>query len=104
MKFLLLSATSTAMTLLASCAPADLPKGGLSVSHPEGDGTCDAEPAQTFIGTRANDALASEILAETGSRTLRWAGPDTALTMDYRTDRVTVSYDEHGKITRIACG
>ncbi len=37
-------------------------------------------------------------------RPVRVLGPDTAMTMDYRTDRLNVDIDRGGKITRIWCG
>ena len=40
----------------------------------------------------------------THSGTLRWAWPNSALTMDFREDRVTVTLDAAGKIAKINCG
>ncbi len=37
-------------------------------------------------------------------RPVRILGPDTAMTMDYRTDRLNVDIDRGGTITRIWCG
>lgn len=73
----------------------------------EGNGEmaqCDATPAQGMIGMKADSAAGQKILALTGSETLRWAPPNAALTMDYRPNRVTVSYDETMVIDRITCG
>ena len=90
---------------LAACVPqADLPTGGLDTSHPDGAGICDAGPAQSFLGRTANDDLASAILSAAGAKSLRWGGPDTVFTMDYREDRVNVIYDAEGIITKITCG
>jgi hypothetical protein len=38
------------------------------------------------------------------SRPVRIVGPDMAMTMDYRTDRLNVDIDGTGRITRIWCG
>ena len=35
---------------------------------------------------------------------LRWAPPRSAMTMDYRQDRVNVMYDDAYKITQVTCG
>jgi len=35
---------------------------------------------------------------------LRWGPPRSAMTMDFRQDRVTVAYDDAMIITHIACG
>lgn len=66
--------------------------------------TCDAAAAQGMIGERATSALGGELLGITGARTLRWVPPRTAVTMDYRMDRLTVSYDDNMLIERISCG
>ncbi|WP_324753768.1 I78 family peptidase inhibitor [Roseovarius sp. Pro17] len=38
------------------------------------------------------------------NRPVRILGPDTAMTMDYRIDRLNVDTDNSGRITRIWCG
>ena len=40
----------------------------------------------------------------TGARTLRWGPPRSAMTMDYRQDRVNVMYDDTYKSTQVTCG
>ena len=91
---------------MAACAPGPRasdaidPAGG-AASLP---GVCDAGAAQRFIGETASEAMGRQLLAATGARELRWAPPRSALSMDYRADRLTVEYDDHLKITRISCG
>jgi len=65
---------------------------------------CDAEAAQAMIGEQAGAEIGQRLLAATGARQLRWAAPNSMMTMDYRNDRLTVEYDEAMTITRIACG
>ena len=48
--------------------------------------------------------IGAALLRATGARTLRWVAPGMAVTMDYRTDRLTVSYDGAYKIERVSCG
>lgn len=69
-----------------------------------GSGECNADNVQDRIGQVATPELAAELLAATGARTLRWAPPRSAMTMDYRPDRLTVSYDDNMVIDRISCG
>ncbi|WP_247711335.1 I78 family peptidase inhibitor [Qipengyuania gelatinilytica] len=76
----------------------------MDASDLDGDGACQAAPAQTLLHQAASDELAEAILKASGARTLRWGGPDTVFTMDYREDRVNVIYDADGTITRITCG
>lgn len=65
---------------------------------------CNADNVQDRIGQVATLELGAELLAATGARTLRWGPPRSAMTMDYRPDRLTVSYDDNMVIDRISCG
>ena len=89
---------------LAACATAapveQARPGGQEASHV----TCNAMSAQARLGSLASQELGAQLLAETGARTLRWVPPRSAVTMDFRPDRLTVGYDDEMKITRISCG
>ena len=100
-----------------SCFPAHLALASLLVGgcataappEPErvrvgADGACDATGVQASIGAMATQDLGARLLAGTGARSLRWVPPRTAVTMDFRPDRLTVAYDDDMKITRIGCG
>lgn len=65
---------------------------------------CNAQPGQLFVGQKADAAAGLAIRQATGADQLRWAPPRSALTMDFREGRVTVSYDDDMTITRISCG
>ena len=71
---------------------------------PRAPETCMAEPAQVLIGQRAGSDTGARALKLTGARTLRWGPPGAVFTMDYRTDRVNVTYDESMAITAVRCG
>jgi len=102
-------ALAGAPLLLAACATAQ-PAGegeAIAVRPPTSDNpadTCRAEPGQRFTGQRASAETGAAILQATGARTLRWVPPDTAVTMDYRADRVTVRYERDYRITQVSCG
>lgn len=66
-------------------------------------GACKAEAAQSLVGATASEAVGAQLLELTGARVLRWGPPRTPMTMDFRYDRLTVSYDDAMKIDRIAC-
>ncbi len=68
------------------------------------EGTCDPRAGETLIGQRATRELGMRAQELTGASIFRWAPPDSAVTMDYRADRVTVSYGRDLQVTRIACG
>lgn len=87
---------------LAACATTPPVDGEPPVREPES--TCLATGVQNFVGQRATADLGSTLLGRTGARTLRWVPPRTAVTMDFRYDRLTVSYDDSMMIERISCG
>lgn len=90
-------------TLAVACAPVAEP--GQPSERPAGSGgTCDASGAQSFVGQTATKDVGDRIVAATGARTFQWVGPDMAVTMDYRVDRVRVSYDKDMKIVSVICG
>ncbi|MEO5706761.1 MAG: I78 family peptidase inhibitor [Alteraurantiacibacter sp.] len=86
---------------LSACAttPAD----GEPPARPPA-GECDASGVQDHVGHTASAQAGATLLRLTGARTLRWVPPRTAVTMDFRQDRLTVSYDDDMVIERISCG
>lgn len=82
---------------LAACAtpmPPDSVAGG---------GTCNAEPAQSYLGKPASDANVQAAFKASGARGMRLIKPGQAVTMDYREDRVNIHQDAGGNIERISC-
>lgn len=87
---------------LAGCAGAATPP---AEPHPQGtpENTCHAEAAQPFVGQIASSETGAAMLKATGASVLRWVPPRTAVTMMYMSGRLTVSYDDDMKITRVSC-
>ena len=65
---------------------------------------CDASAVQGVIGQTAAANMGARLLAQTGATTLRWVPPRTAVTMDFRPERLTVVYDDDMVIERLTCG
>ena len=65
---------------------------------------CSNADAAAFIGQPGNSDTGAAIMKATHSGTLRWAWPNSALTMDFREDRVTVTLGSDGKVAKIDCG
>ncbi len=93
-------ATPVLAMTVGACAgtPAPAP-----IAAVEATATCDAEAAQYHIGHTASAQMGQAMLADSGARTLRWLPPRSAMTMDYRPDRLTVSYDDDMRITQVSC-
>ncbi|WP_128893378.1 I78 family peptidase inhibitor [Erythrobacter sp. HKB08] len=88
--------------LLAACAGNG--GGAEPVAPPASAGTCNADNTAEFVGQKATAALGAAIQARTGASIFQWVGPDQAVTMDYRPERVRVTYDMGFVIERITCG
>ena len=88
---------------LAACSSGEAPVES-TPPPPEAEMTCQADAVQSYVGQTATPALGGAILKASGARTLRWGPPRSAMTMDFRPGRVTVSYDDAMTITRVACG
>lgn len=67
-------------------------------------GGCDAALVQSFVGAAVSADTGAQIIAQSGAARLRWLAPDSAMTMDYRPDRVNVFFDSSRMIERITCG
>lgn len=92
----------SAAVALAGCASTAPPLAERPVREPAG--ACDASGVQDHIGHRASAAAGQTLLELTGARILRWVPPRSAVTMDFRPERLTVSYDDDMVIDRIGCG
>lgn len=101
MRAISLVLTLAATAVAGGCATT----GGDDTYVPRPDtGTCDADAVQGLVGQKASVENGTSIRSASGARTLRWGAPDSAWTMDYRTDRVNVRYGYDMVITEITCG
>jgi len=66
--------------------------------------TCSDQALGSFIGQKASTETGAALQNTSGARTLRWAPPRSAVTMDFRPDRLTVSYDDAMTIISARCG
>ncbi|MXP27889.1 hypothetical protein GRI58_03505 [Porphyrobacter algicida] len=98
---LLAAVTATCMTALAACASVAEPL----QTRPVGtDHPCKADDVDGYMGETATAALGLAIQKHTGAQVFQWVPPDTAVTMDFRPDRVRVTYDRKMRVTAIRCG
>lgn len=91
----------TAALTLAACTTTGEAEPGTVPDEPQGP--CRAEPGQSFVGQKATGEIGQRLLKATGATSLRWVPPRTAVTMDFRPDRLTVSYDDDMVIERVSC-
>ena len=88
---------------LAACSSGEAPVES-TPPPPEAEMTCNADAVQSYVGQAVTPDLGAAILKASGARALRWGPPRSAMTMDYRVDRVNVMYDDASKITQVTCG
>jgi hypothetical protein len=93
--------TASALLILAACTTA---QDGNEAVPVHGQGACRSEQLNQFVGQKADAALGARILEVSGARVLRWVAPGMAVTMDFRQDRLTVTYDAAYVITQASCG
>ncbi|HET7317401.1 MAG TPA: I78 family peptidase inhibitor [Sphingomicrobium sp.] len=65
--------------------------------------SCDSTNIQQFVGQERSPELESEMLRVSGAATVRWVPPGTAVTMEYRSDRLTVYLESSNRVERISC-
>ena len=90
-----------ALLASAACTPVEM-RGNRPAAQPVAS-VCNADSLGDLVGKRASDARADVMQTRSGARTLRWIAPNTAVTMDFRADRLNVYVDAKGRIERFTC-
>ena len=91
------------MTACAPVPPAEPAQEQFPVVGETGH-VCNAARAQPLVGRDGTSEVGAEALRLSGARTIRWIPPRTAVTMDYREDRLNIELDGRNRVTRIRCG
>lgn len=95
MRALILVVTALA---IAGCGHRSRPARGADPS------VCDIRRLKVLVGRPGSAVAASEALRLSGARTIRWVPPGSAVTMDYRPDRLNVVLSGDKKVRRFTCG
>jgi hypothetical protein len=103
MRMMSLMASGLMMLGLSACAGAG-EAGPATPPATSAEGPCRNDGLDSFTGQKASAEVGAALLKASGAKTLRWGGPGMAMTMDFRPDRLTVSYDEAMVITSARCG
>lgn len=77
----------------------EIPERGATPGH-----MCNADDLESFVGQPANADTGAQALQQSGAKSLRWIAPRSAITMDFRQDRLNIEYDDKMVITRVSCG
>lgn len=65
---------------------------------------CDAGPVQQYVGQSFATFTLSDVQIQSKSANARVIAPGTAVTSEFRADRVNVYVDQGNVVTRIVCG
>ncbi|MGN5374086.1 I78 family peptidase inhibitor [Sphingomonas hankookensis] len=75
-----------------------------AVAAPELAGDCAAGAAAALVGKPFSAALEADAKRRTKAQTVRAIRPGTAVTMDFRSDRLNIDIDEKNIVTGFRCG
>jgi len=67
-------------------------------------GRCNAAPAQFAMGRNADTALENEARTRAGAKAVRVLRPNQVVTMEFNAERLNLTVDDKGRVTRVSCG
>jgi hypothetical protein len=102
MRLPILAAFATTITLLMSACGTPAP--GPAPDPAPVAGRCNAAPAQFAVGRNADTALENETRTRAGAKTVRVLKPNQIVTMEFNAERLNLSVDDAGRVTRVNCG
>ncbi|MBW8721758.1 MAG: starvation-inducible protein [Polaromonas sp.] len=100
---LIIATLATMALLLMSACGSTAPAGSEAASAPAIT-RCNAAPAQFAVGRQVDAALESDARARAGARTSRVLKPDQVVTMEFNAERLNLTVDATGRVTRVNCG
>jgi len=94
-------ALGTALAV-GACEAKDPPAG--TPAPPTAEAQCGAAKVQGYLGQKETEPLLAEIGKAANPGTMRVIRPGSAVTMDYRPDRLDIETNLDRRITRLRCG
>lgn len=102
MKKWLCLVTVTCPVLLACSATntqPEIPERGVTPGY-----ICKADGLKSLVGQQVTGDIGAYALDKSGAKRIRWIPPRTAVTKDFRQDRLNIAYNDAMSITRVNCG
>lgn len=96
----ILAIVGTSLALTACAEPAAPPVPPPLVAPK----ACNAERVQNFVGRLVSSFTLDEVRINANAQSSRLIAPGSAVSQDYRTDRVNVYVDTANVVARITCG
>lgn len=94
---------ATAIVALSACSGTGSDNVAAAPPPPSMEPSCGADQLASYVGQPASDDVIARITAWRGDKPMRVIKPGTAVTMDFRPDRLNVQVDEQGKIKGFTC-
>jgi hypothetical protein len=102
MRFTFAAFAVTAPLLMSACSNV-APANSGTPSTPAA-ARCNAVPAQFAVGRNIDAAVESDARARAGARTSRVLRPNQVVTMEFNAERLNLTVDDAGRVTRVSCG
>ena len=93
---------ATASLLISACG--STPATGQTSEPVPVSGRCNAAPAQFAMGRTVDAALENEARTRAGAKTVRTLRPNQVVTMEFNAERLSLTVDDAGRVTRVSCG
>jgi PBP1b-binding outer membrane lipoprotein LpoB len=100
MRLSILAALATTALLVSACSnppPA-------SYAPAPASSRCNAAPAQFAMGRNVDAALENDARTRAGARAVRVLRPNQVVTMEFNAERLNLTVDDAGRVTRVSCG
>ena len=104
MRLILTALAITAPLLIAACGNTTPASSGAAPAPGPASTRCNAAPAQFATGRTIDAALESDARARAGARTSRVLKPGQVVTMEFNAERLNLTVDDAGRVTRVSCG
>lgn len=92
--------TAASALTISACATAGQP---IPVRGETPGKTCNSSNIQQFVDRQATSGLGAEMMRVSGAAILRWVPHGGVITMEYRSDRLTVYLNAGNRVERISC-
>ncbi|MCK2042411.1 hypothetical protein KZO83_06885 [Chromohalobacter sp. TMW 2.2308] len=96
--------SAVAVFMLAGCTGGPAPDEAPPPPSKSQRDACGAEALQGYLGQRATERTLARLETESDAERVRVIGPNQAVTMDYRADRLNVKFDDQDNIVELTCG
>jgi hypothetical protein len=104
MRLISMALAITAPLLISACGNMAPASSGAAPASTPAASRCNAAPAQFAVGRNIDAALESDARARAGAKASRVLKPGQVVTMEFNAERLSLTVDDAGRVTRVSCG